>query len=168
MSNQKTRWTALHIFFSVASLLCVAFIWSNSLKDATASTSDSSRVLLWLNSALESVGIHPFLTEHFVRKAAHFSEFALLGALLTATCLTAQRRASLWFVAAPISLAVAGMDELLQLLSPGRACQISDMLLDFCGAVTGIALIYLLFRLLFRRNDSSDVTARKNNSSTIT
>ena len=168
MSNRKTSQKVLHIIFSVASLLCVAFIWSNSLKDASASGSDSGRVLAWLNGVLESVGIYPFLTSHIVRKAAHFSEFALLGALLASTCLTARRRINPWFVASPASLAVACADELLQLLSPGRACQVSDMLLDFCGAVTGIALVYLIFRLLLTRNKLSDVAARKDDGPSIT
>ena len=137
-----------HIMSGFSSLLCTAFIWSNSLKNATESGTDSGRVLSWLNKILEAIGLEPFLTSHLVRKCAHFSEFALLGVLLTLTCLTARRRLNPLYIAAPVSLAIACTDELLQLFSPGRACQVTDMLLDLCGALTGIGLIMLIYVLI--------------------
>lgn len=148
MSHKNRRVKFTHILSGTASLLFTAFIWSNSLKDAAASSADSGRVLSWLNELLASIGIYPFLSSHLVRKTAHFCEFALLGLLLALTCLTARRIKSIWPVAAPSSLAVACTDELLQLFSDGRSCQISDMLLDFCGALTGIAIVFLVSRLL--------------------
>ncbi len=64
----------------------LVFIFSNSLKSASDSTEDSNFVLGILSK------LFPAITETVVRKLAHFSEFAVLGALSGATFLVLWRR----------------------------------------------------------------------------
>ncbi len=142
------------ILFSISLILTlalIAFIFSNSLRGANDSDSQSSSVTAFINNALSSMNIDLVLSHAFVRKAAHFCEFALLGFLaffdifqIFKGYLTARRpRLLLCSAAAAVfSLIIASTDECLQLLSPGRAAQLSDVLLDTCGAVCG-ALVAL-------------------------
>ncbi len=133
-------------------LLTVAwcfFIWHFSLADADVSSVSSGRVTDTLNAALESLRASYRLPHDFVRKAAHFTEFLVLGVLLSVT-LIAFRAKSISFVALPSVFAVAAIDEFLQIFSPGRAAAFPDVLLDTAGGVCGM-LIVIGFAALFQR-----------------
>lgn len=77
--------------------------------------------------------------EHILRKTAHFSLYSLLGvyAYLSASSLKFSRKiiSSLGFC-----LVYAVSDEIHQMFSPGRSCQMSDVILDFAGSMVGIFL----------------------------
>ena len=57
------------------------FIFRNSLENGAQSSARSQAVMQLVNSALAKVHLGP-LSEHLIRKLAHFSEFALEGFLL--------------------------------------------------------------------------------------
>ena len=128
----KARTIALFIL----SAAWVVFIFARSLKDAEGSTLESAWVLFLVRFVL------PNASMHFVRKLAHFTEFFILGGLLSFAVSSARKDAGkpflYWRTALYASLgglAAAACDELLQLSSPGRSCQITDVLLDFSGAL---------------------------------
>ena len=58
--------------------LTLAFIWGNSLQSGAASGAMSGSLRAWLEQLL-----HVPVDEFLLRKAAHFSEYALLGAELS-------------------------------------------------------------------------------------
>ena len=105
--------------------LWLAVIIGHSLMPAQISQAESRGLLARLASGL------PFLTDHLLRKAAHFSEFGLLG-LLLAQCLRA-------------GFALA--DETVQLYVPGRSGQVRDILIDFAGAALAVGLTLLVRRI---------------------
>jgi VanZ family protein len=127
----------------------LAFIWGNSAMPGEASGELSD----WLGDFLGK--FLPFLnTEsglHFLRKAAHFSEFAALGMILSWLFGMVSRR-KLWQHCLPLlcGVAAAGIDETIQIFSPGRHCSIVDVGIDSAGVLTGIALVLLSFALLRR------------------
>lgn len=132
-------------------LLTTAFIWSNSLRNAAASTEQSGSFRA-LFARLFDVQQEPFrfLYEN-MRKVAHFSEFALLGA--EAAILPAvfekkrlRRLALAWL----FCVLVAAVDETIQYFVPGRAAAVADVALDSAGALCGLCLSALLVRLLCR------------------
>lgn len=90
------------------------------------------------------------LSEHFVRKAAHFSEYAMLG-FLTANAVRLNFSGSYPRIAVLICAFYSVTDEFHQIFVPGRSCQLSDMLLDTAGSVFGILIIWLFLHLLGRR-----------------
>lgn len=139
-----------HLLLSGASLIWTAFIWSNSLKNAEKSGEMSGNFLDFVNGIAAEIFPSTILTEHFIRKAAHFTEFAILGALLTLSLLALPPKHKLRaaYTAAPIALLVAVNDELIQLFSDGRSAEISDVILDFSGALTGIFIVYLVVYLI--------------------
>ena len=93
--------------------------------------------------------------EHLLRKAAHFTIFAVGGFLLMFGLGQAFGPGLKRFVIAVLGYAaVAVANELHQLTSVGRSCSHVDMLIDFTGALTGILIAALLLRLTKRRGSN--------------
>ena len=59
--------------------LTLAFIWGHSCVPITTSAAESGRVTGWLTPFLEVFVGQGNVTDHLVRKLAHFIEFAALG-----------------------------------------------------------------------------------------
>lgn len=134
----RKRWNIVLVLLLA---LTLAFIWGNSLLPRTESQEISRGLLAEICAALETVGLHlDPQNDHWLRKLAHFGEFAVLGAELCAL-LFLNRRARLQGFAncAFAGLAVAVTDEALQLIS-NRGSQVQDVLLDFAGFLTGLLL----------------------------
>ena len=127
--------------FLILAALWLCFIWGQSFLSADLSRAESGRVLALLQRIL------PGLTAHMVRKAAHFTEYAVLGALLFGAFPIRSRAALTGTLFAAMLAAVT--DETIQLFSAGRSGQITDVWLDFAGAALG----YLAVRLLTHRKE---------------
>ncbi|OUQ41178.1 hypothetical protein B5E65_13355 [Gemmiger sp. An120] len=153
-SHTRTPWYLIlfRVLFTAALAATVYFIFSNSLEIARESSARSQQVMELLNSLLGRVGLGP-LSEHFVRKLAHFCEFSLLGFWFM-LCLRVYTRHFVRHVSWPLffGLLTAVIDETIQLYVPGRSSSVKDVLLDFSGVLTGlfIALLILLFFRLCR------------------
>ena len=133
--NQKAR---LRLLLRLVLIATLCFIWSNSMVGKEGSASLSRTVTAWLN------GIGIPVTEHFVRKAAHFCEFGLLGCeLMLLFWLRSGVRFQNLCNAAFAALLSAVTDETIQIFS-GRGSQVQDVVLDFSGALTGILLVSLI------------------------
>lgn len=146
MKNRRT--ILLRVILTLLSVAAVAYIFHHSMMSAGASTEQSDSVMGGMNGFLHSLGLDVILTEHIVRKAAHFAEFFVLGALLSLTAYVYVHRISrMLLLALPAGLAVAVTDELIQLGAPGRSGQVSDVILDYSAVLTA-ALCVLLFLLI--------------------
>jgi VanZ family protein len=123
--------------------ITIAFIWHNSLQDATQSEVASLSVTAIAQELLSWV--HVFVStdflDHILRKVAHVSEFALLGLLLSFAAAQFERlRPWRFCVVLVLGIFVAGTDEFLQLFSDGRSCQFSDVGIDSLGVLIGCIL----------------------------
>ena len=148
------------MLFTLALLGCIVFIFSNSMKIGEVSQGSSGRVLALLQGVLRRLG-HPALaqrlTDHIVRKLAHFCEYLLEGFLLM-LCMRVYSRHPLRHITVPMlgGVLTALTDETIQLYSPGRSSQVTDVWLDSVGVLAGIlaALVLMaLCRLLFHHRD---------------
>ena len=137
--------------YSIITLLWVILIFSFSLQSGDASSQISSGFGKWLIQTILSFA-KDFLEENWgtvhliIRKGAHFTEFFVLGVLMESTLhqYTHRLRAHLGGTAWLLCVLVASCDETIQLYVGGRAGQVTDVLLDSCGAFVGIAMIGLL------------------------
>ena len=111
----------------------------------------------FLQSLLRRLG-HPAaaarLTEHMVRKAAHFCEYTMEGffLLLGTRLFTHKLRFLSWPVL--LGLLTALCDETIQLFYAGRGSSVTDVWIDFAGVLTGMALAMafaVLVETLMRR-----------------
>lgn len=142
------RWTR---FFVVMTILITAFIFSNSLRAAAESGAQSGRVMALL------LQVFPFLDtlfgenlHHFVRKLAHFTEFAALGFFTVGISLSSRLTGKRLGLTLLYLALVPTLDETIQIFVPGRGPAVKDALLDFSGAVTGLLVMFVLWNLLKR------------------
>lgn len=147
-------------------LLLLVLMYTLSAQDGHASGALSERVTRFLAAAVNPgfsgmssetqdtvvTFLHPS-----VRKLAHFTEYTLLGMLLTGAflCTFLRLRTRVLLALAAGGLCAAA-DEVHQLTVGGRCGQWTDVAIDFAGVALGVALvciarILLLSFIRFRR-----------------
>lgn len=127
---------------TVLILLTLAFIWGNSLRTGEASQETSTGILAWINSFLNLGEAEAAIAHHLIRKAAHFTEFACLGALLVWRAYLNEEKPP---IALPVLLGMAAglVDESIQLFTPDRGPSLTDVWLDTSGVLAGVLLLLL-------------------------
>ena len=141
--------TVIKVVFTTLTVMLTLFIWLHSLTPAKQSTEESDFVLNFINTIFNSININADLSSFIVRKAAHFLEFTALGVFVTTTVTRYEPNIKKCiFHILFILLATPVIDESLQYLAPERSPQISDVLLDFSGCITGLLLALILFKII--------------------
>ena len=147
-----------NLFLLFLTLGWLIFIFSNSLRDGIESGQQSKQLLRILQELLQTLGYRGTLSEHFLRKLAHFGEFAILAFLL---CLdlwslslftfshTPSRVRLVSALSLPLCFLVAVTDEFLQRFTPGRGPRFTDTLIDTAGGLCAY-LFFLAFFFLLR------------------
>lgn len=160
------------ILLTALSAATVWFIFSNSLKSGVESASQSQAVTEGIQNAIEVIAPSSPIAKAegtafdrlhaFVRKSAHFLEYALLGALLLFTCRSYTRLKRFWFAPPCIAFLVAAFDEYIQNFTPGRGNSFADVLIDTAGAAAGIlfAVFCLFVAFQIGRRRRKNVSAR--------
>lgn len=123
-------------------LLILAFIWGHSLQSGTASKGESDYVLNVTLSALNWFPDLGWLDFYTIRKLAHLTEFTALGFVLSGLLHPVKPYWVRWSTA--YGALVGVIDEFLQLFSPGRSSQISDIILDTVGILVGSLLFGII------------------------
>lgn len=121
----------------------LAFIWGNSLLPGEVSGAISDYVKALLSALLPGSGLDSSGGGFLVRKIAHFSEFACLGALLMWRFGMLGRR---WPGALALAFAAACVDEGIQIFVPDRGPGLRDVTIDTCGAAFGLTALLLASR----------------------
>ena len=120
-------------------LVNLVFIWGNSMLPGEISGAISDWVKQILALLLPGDNAEPS-GGGLIRKLAHFTEFASLGALLAWLFAMLQKEKHwplLWGVAA------ACVDETIQRFVPDRGPSIFDVGIDSCGVLVGMFALYL-------------------------
>ena len=137
--------TQIKTILVVLLALLLAFIWLHSMMPAEDSAEESQRVGQFLTPFLELLVGEGNVTDHLVRKLAHFCEYGALGILPGALLLVKKKSGIFrWSYALLCALAVAVIDESIQLLADGRGAQVQDVLLDTAGSLTGLLAVWLI------------------------
>ena len=128
---------------SILILLNLALIWGNSMLTGISSEAVSGGVLAFLGRFLPVL-----LTEAghtLLRKAAHFSEFALLGLLYCGRHRLVKEETPVHLMG--FGLAVACIDETIQIFTPDRASSLIDVWIDASGFALGLVVIITACKL---------------------
>ena len=136
----KTRKTGI-VLVSLLILITIGFIWGNSMKSRSESQQLSLGMLDFLRPLLGVIFSPENVTDHLVRKLAHFTEFAALGAefaLLSVFLRKLSFQSILNCLFAGLVVAVA--DETIQIFS-SRGSQVIDVVLDFSGVIAGVLVL---------------------------
>ena len=145
--------------YGIAALAFTGFIFYNSSLPAPVSDENSYyfvNLISWINAFLDK----PVPLEemnHYIRKTAHFTEYFVQALLLCNAFQTdrADRQNSHSCILL-LSLLTAVLDEYIQLFSPGRSGQVTDIMLDFSGAFTGW-LAFQLWKWIKRSGCGSEI-----------
>ena len=132
-------------------LLNLALIWGNSLLPGASSEAVSGGVLAFIGRFLPVL-----LTEAghtFLRKAAHFSEFAMLGLLYCGRHRLVKSETPFHLMG--FGLAVACIDETIQIFVPGRGPGLRDVAIDSAGVLLGVLLMLWLVYLRQRKRENA-------------
>ena len=132
---------------TVLILLNLWLIWGNSLMTGTDSGAVSGGILARLGQIFPGL-----LTEeghHFLRKAAHFSEFCLLGVLCTCRQRLNEKETGLTFTG--WGLFVACIDETIQTFVPDRGPSLIDVWIDTAGFAAGVLLVAVGYAIAQKR-----------------
>ena len=133
-------------------LCMIAFAFIHSSMPANISAEESDNVMSFLQKILLFFRLNAELTDYIVRKSAHFAEFTAIGMLLMSCAYSLNRIKPYKYYSQILfsGLAAAVIDETIQLNVIGRSGQISDVLLDFSGVVTGALIMFFIFSLYKR------------------
>ena len=137
-------------FLTVLILLNLWLIWGNSLMNGADSGAVSGGILAWLGQFVPGL-----LTEtghHFLRKAAHFSEFCLLGVLSARRQQLAGNPVGLTFIG--WGMFTACIDETIQTYVPDRGPSLIDVWIDTAGFATGVLLVVIGCAIAKKRNET--------------
>ena len=129
----------------------MGFIFCMSLNNAEESKALSDSLAQRL---INFLGIN--IPKVILRKGAHFVEFAGLG-----LCLCNALYASFGHRLTPVFALVGTViyaisDEVHQIFSEGRACRITDVLIDSAGALLGIIIVFIIIKERRNKNGSTE------------
>lgn len=135
--------------------------------DSSRLSGDLARAIL---DRLHFLNVSEATFEFYLRKLAHFGIFAMEGFFMrVALYNTRPSRGINGIIAAVVCCGVAVLNELHQLLSEGRVCSVTDMMIDASGALLGIIAASVIcwicesfwvrrryFRIMRRREDKAE------------
>ena len=144
--------------------LILAIIWMGVIYGYSAQPGDESgETSIWAGTMFARIFVPGFddwseteqiefaeKIDHLVRKAAHFTEYAILGFLVAGTYAT-KDKSKKKNILIPWLLATiyAATDELHQVFVPGRDGNIKDVLLDSAGCIFGVTMMLLILNISF-------------------
>lgn len=122
-------------------LLWMFLIFLMSSFNATDSANQSNFIVNIIANIFNINNI--ILLSLIIRKLAHFTEYLILG-ILVINMFTKNNAKKSCLLSILLCIIYATSDEIHQIFTPGRACQIKDILIDSVGSITGIYLFELL------------------------
>lgn len=131
-----------HFVSLILWLLTVVLIFFLSHQTGEESSNSSGSFLVFIESILKTE-----VSEGFLRTAAHFTEFMVLG-LLTINLSYSYKGYLSPYKAVIFGSLYAVTDEIHQIFIPNRACELKDYLVDTAGVVIGVFIFTILHILL--------------------
>lgn len=151
----KKQFHVSTIILTILAVLTIAFIFIRSMQSMEDSSNESRWVMELLRPLLSPIVGPENFTENLVRKLAHFTEFAALGAELMGLLITWHRvRLQGYINIIFMAMGTAMLDETIQIFS-GRGPAIVDVWIDTAGAVFGIIVVSVI-RLIIKSAHKSN------------
>lgn len=129
-------------------ILMIAFIFVNSMTPAVSSKALSGNITTIILDGLSSIQVNMDyeVLHHFIRKLAHFTEYSILG-IMVAFAIYEKPFIKSKLINFACFFLVPICDELIQKFTPGRSCEITDMLIDASGMIFGCLILIGIIKL---------------------
>ena len=158
----KEKWIAALLLLLVLAIAVGIFLFSSQTGEESGGISRglTERIFAFLGAdEATAQKLH-----HFVRKAAHMTEYAALGAALGSFlfyssdqgCIHMDSRRLQALLAFTLAFLYAVTDEVHQYFVPGRGPSAKDVLIDSIGAMIGIALLWAADRRIHGKKKDSE------------
>ena len=142
----------------VPAILIMVIIFSFSAKPAVKSAESSMTIAEVIMGIYEDIIDEKlendirtelmYKIDHYIRKSAHFIEYAILAAAIALPLWIRRHRGRrLWLVSMLGAALYAATDEFHQSFVPGRSCELKDVMIDTAGAALGAVLFILAMKL---------------------
>ncbi len=145
-------------FWHISALLVMILIFMFSSQSGQQSSQASSGITTFFINKLDSdyalllqsLNIYPYAsTELFLRKCAHFCEYALLGFCVFNALKNHTKNVEYRLMfSIVISFVYSISDEIHQYFVPERSCSFIDVLIDTSGIITGVLTAMLICRII--------------------
>lgn len=155
---KKTNHLKLLLLLPVILIMVLIFIFSSENSEDSSKTSGviTDFIISIINKDYDNMEENEKLeyrdkVSFVVRKLAHFSIFASLSFFMLLALINLMPSYSylrLSLMSFSISSLYAMNDEIHQLFSSGRACEIRDLLIDMAGVVFGILVLLLIVSII--------------------
>ena len=151
----------------ILAVMAGIFLLSNETRDESTETSDvfvNPIIKLFYPDfdELDATQQYTILRDFsvLIRTGAHYFEYLVLGALCVGLALTFKSERLPLYILIPLGVGAlyAISDEIHQHFVPGRSCQVSDMIIDTCGALTGILIVFTVVCIIKARNEKQKAT----------
>lgn len=137
------------IFAGLSSLWAI-FIFSNSIKPGVVSDEMSNPIVKKICGWFFELGMHfdVHLVTLIVRKTAHFTEFFILG-LLISICFSAMQKRMSHYTGSILFLCLLGgvTDEFIQSFITGRSADVRDVVIDFAGGLFALIIVAIITKV---------------------
>ena len=143
------------IILIILIILWMYLVFGFSGQDGEQSSGISYKISMILTGNNEEIAI---IIEPYVRKVAHFAEYAIGAILIYLLLYTFQKISSKIRNISSIIITIiyAISDEIHQLYIPGREGKIVDVYIDTLGIITGVIFINIVIKI-FNRNNKINV-----------
>lgn len=151
MKNKKI--IILRIFIIILICVWMKLVFNFSAQNAN----ESSNLSLWVASLLTKDLNFQEVLEPYIRKVAHFTEYAIGGGLylsLFATFKIKEEKQIL--LASIIGFLYAVSDEFHQLFIEGRSGQIKDVFIDTLGVITGVLGMCAIIKVFIKMKENKN------------
>jgi len=137
----------------IIGVLIHILIFTQSLLPGSVSSNQSGFIVDTLYPLVSSVGINISVNtfSFIIRKAAHFTEFFLLGLVWYMIYSKYFNKIKLVVIVLTHGILTAILDESIQLFVSGRSGEIRDVLIDFSGVLSGVLMIHINNLILKKR-----------------
>ncbi|MHB1153395.1 MAG: VanZ family protein [Eubacteriales bacterium] len=142
MNNKKNINSVIIILF-ILLIFNVSFIWLNSFLTSEISNNASAKIAEITQPIIDPYyNIPKDIFIDYIRKSAHFTEFFILGVVITVIHIIIKktRITTVLF----ILLSIAVIDEFIQSFSD-RTANVKDIILDYCGAILGFITVIITY-----------------------
>ncbi|MBP3939349.1 MAG: VanZ family protein [Clostridia bacterium] len=137
---KKNKFLAAVFWILSLAVMVMIFMFSSATGEESEAVSQNL-----LSKIIEFIG--NYVSHNFLRKLAHFCEFAALGFCVTGAVHFTFGKRKFYVPLIPCIL-YAVSDEVHQHFVPERACRVFDMFVDTCGIMTGIGIFLLLILII--------------------
>lgn len=152
MKNKQSFWV-LTLVATIGIMIVIVFFSSQSAEESNALSEGLAEILLERFPALSKVADLNLLN-HWLRKAAHFCLYFLLGCSMTAAA-GRQTRILPAVLSIAVGIVFAASDEIHQFFSDQRVPMVRDVLLDTAGVAAGTWFVLFCSKLFGKRKRSA-------------